>query len=350
MHNYMDVDECNDDINTNINLKSLDELLAKDFPPTEWIVDGLIPEQAIVLLSAHPASFKTWLALDLSLKVATGEKFLNRFNTNKTGVLIMDAESGDRQLQKHFKILGASSDLPIYYQICNRKRVDKRFAADLLVKCLEKNIKLVIFDSLTRFHDANENDSREMSGVFESFTTLKNHGITCLIICHSRKNGVGDLNRQSNCRSQAESIRGSSDILAACDMHFSINRKDNSNVITITQTKSRFDVEINPFAIRFIKDSSVSSHWEFLETLDTKEDEFERTKGQVYESIVKNPGLNQKELFSAIKESGIRCGEKSLTTILRDLAFDKVVYSKPGNKRAKLYYAVDSLEEGKTAK
>ena len=350
MDNYIDVDECDDDINTNMNFKSLDELLAKDFPPTEWIVDGLIPEQAIVLLSAHPASFKTWLALDLSLKVATGEKFLNRFNTNRTGVLIMDAESGDRQLQKHFKILGASSGLPIYYQICNRKRIDKKFATDLLVKCLEKNIKLVIFDSLTRFHDANENDSREMSGVFESFTTLKNHGVTCLIICHSRKGGVGDLNRQPNYRSQAESIRGSSDILAACDIHFSVNRKDGSNVVTIMQTKSRFDVEINPFTIRFVKDSSTSSHWEFLETLDTKVDESERTKGRIYESIIENPGLNQKELLSVLRESGIKCGEKALAAILKDLVLDEIVYSESGNKKAKLYYAIDSLEEGKTAK
>ncbi len=330
----------------NINLYSLDELLAKDFPPTEWIVDGLIPEQAIVLLSAHPASFKTWLALDLSLKVATGEKFLNRFNTNKTGVLIMDAESGDRQLQKHFKILGASSDLPIYYQICNRKRIDKKFATDLLVKCLEKNIKLVIFDSLTRFHDANENDSREMSGVFESFTTLKNHGVTCLVICHSRKSGIGDLNKQPNYRSQAESIRGSSDILAACDMHLAINRKDNSNTIIVSQTKNRFDTEINPFTARFVKDSSDSSHWEFLEILDTAEDKLERAKALIYERIVNQPGLNQKQIVVTVAEAGLSCGKRKLAELLDSLVLDKLIYVKKGNRTEKLYYAFESLEKG----
>ena len=326
------------------NINNLDTLLEKHFPPTEWIVDKLIPEQAVVLLSAHPASLKTWLALDWSIRVAKGERFLDRFDTNQAGVLIMDAESGERQLQKHFKILGATENLPIYYKVCNRERIDKKFATSLLVECKVKDIKLVIFDSLTRFHDVDENSSRDMSGVFESFTTLKNHGVTCLIICHSRKSG-NNSNQQVNARNQAESIRGSSDILAACDLHIAINRGDN-NVVRIEQTKNRFDEELKPFTARFVKDSPDKSHWEFREVLDTNEDKRERLRGLVYESIVNQPGLNQKQLYDIALEIGFKGGDKKFRRMLRELVLDELVYEKSGSRTEKLYYAVDSSDDG----
>lgn len=323
--------------------KSLDDLLSQDFPPTEWIVDDLIPEQAIVLLSAHPASFKTWWALDLSLKVAAGESFLNHFETNQTGVLIMDAESGDRQLQKHFKILGARNELPVFYKTCNRKRIDKNFANSILVVCAMHNIKLVIFDSLTRFHNANENDAREMSEIFESFTTLKNNGITSLIICHSRKTNFesGGYNR----RNQAESIRGSSDILAACDLHLIMNRGDD-NVVKICQTKNRFDEEMRPFSVRFVKDSPICSHWEFKEILDTKEDRFHQAKENIYAYVLNNPGLNQKQLVDAVRRDVQELKSGKIKKALDELVAEKRVYVKSGDRTTKLYYILDGQEDG----
>lgn len=328
--------------NEPIELYKLNTLLSRDYPPTEWLVDRLIPESAVVLLSAPPASLKTWFCLDLSLRLASGEKFLNLFNTYQAGVLILDSESGTKQLQKHFKILGAKMDLPIYYR-CHLKNIvlTEDYINRLATSCLCEGIRLVIFDSLTRFHNANENDSKEMSKVLEMFSILKSRGISSLVICHTRKGSNDSGQYQNNgywkIRNLAESVRGSSDIVAACDMHLAIERLDD-NVIRVNQTKNRLDEEINPFTARFVKDSNNHSHWEFCETLETKQDVIDRNKAFIYDLITNNPGLNQKQLYQLAQSKNINIGEKSFRSLLKSLGMNKHIHTESGNRTELLYY------------
>ena len=56
-------------------------------PPIEFVVDGLI-SQGLHILSGKPKIGKSWLALLLCLKVATGEKFWN-FETKQGTTLYL---------------------------------------------------------------------------------------------------------------------------------------------------------------------------------------------------------------------------------------------------------------------
>lgn len=323
---------------------SLKELLNKDYPPTQWLVQDIIPENSIILLSASPACFKTWFSMDLSLRVASGDKFLGHFDTKQTGVLILDAESGSKQAHDRFKKLGANQDLPIYYKSCNRKRMSQDYATAILVECLDKNIKLVIFDSLTRFHNSNENDANEMSRLFESFYQLKNQGVSCLIICHNRKAYYGG-NESQNRLNLGELIRGSSDILAACDLHLAIERLKDRNAIRISQTKNRFDEEAKPFVARLNKIDNNHCEWEFVGVDVTKEDRLNDVKEKIIKCIVANPGKNQKQLLKIYKGTYQKdISDKAFYGLLKKMAQNEEAIVKSGNKTEKLYFIEEKGE------
>src|SRR4051812_45580402 len=110
----MKLNEKNNDT-IKLNTERLKDLLAEQFPPEIWLVDGLVPDEGVTIISGSPGSFKTWLYMELAVKVATGKLAFGHFNTKQTGVLIIDEESGKRRLQKRFKQLAATDDMSIHF-------------------------------------------------------------------------------------------------------------------------------------------------------------------------------------------------------------------------------------------
>lgn len=316
----------------------LSQLMVQRFPETEWLVQDLIPEDAVVLLSAPPASFKTWFSLELAKCVASGQKFLDRFETKQSGVLIMDGESGDRQTQKHFRQLGISpiTDMPIYYSECCGHYMDEDFATNIELECDKYGIKLVIFDSLVRFHNANENDAKEMSKIFEGFSFLKRHGITSLIICHSRKGSNINFGRSM------DAIRGSSDIAASCDLCLHAVRVEGTNKVTISQPKNRFDEEIRPFTAYFTKEGQESNKWSFGEVLEDKKDIKNRHTNLIRGYIQAHPGRNQNQILNYLQtcDGNTIYSDKPLREILKQLENKNLIFSQHGKGKELLYYTV----------
>ncbi len=79
------------------------ELMAQDIPPVRWILPGILPE-GLTILAGKPKMGKSWLALDLSVAVATGGKVLG-LQVEQAGVLYLALEDTKRRLQDRLKIL-----------------------------------------------------------------------------------------------------------------------------------------------------------------------------------------------------------------------------------------------------
>ena len=77
-------------------------------PPIEFVVDGLI-SQGLHILSGKPKIGKSWLALLLCLKVATGEKFWN-FETKQGTTLYLCLEDSFARIQS--RLFDLTDDAP----------------------------------------------------------------------------------------------------------------------------------------------------------------------------------------------------------------------------------------------
>lgn len=326
-------------LSTSLGIQPLGDIIRKDYPEDEWFVQDLVPEDATVILSASQASLKTWFCLELARCVASGQKFLDKFKTKQTNVLIMDAESLARRINKRSKILSIDPGLPIFYKECHKWRLTDDNVRELAIDCDINNIKLVIFDSLVRFHNANENDAREMSKVFEHFDYLKSKGVTSLIICHNRKSTPREqANGYSVRKNAAASVRGSSDIAAACDHLLMIQRPNASNTIHVINPKSRDDEEIHTFKAKFTKESAARSVWTFEGIVESEEEQRTRLKSLIYGQISDSGCINQKDLRQLLANNGHNIAEKSFSILMSSLVNEGYILCKNGNRNEKLYY------------
>lgn len=321
--------------NEELRVQSISKLLAKQFPESKWLVEKLVPESSLVLMSAAPASFKTWLALEISLCVADGKSLFDIFPATQGNVLICDEESGERMLQDRFKKLGVeSADEPwkeqqIFYLSRIGRQVDDEYMKELTSECLKHDIKLVIFDSLVRFHNARENDASEMAKILNFFKTLNDKGIATLVLHHNRKssNGVGG---------GGDMIRGSSDILASCDVHLSVNRRKKK--ITISQTKNRYMEEITPFSVQLRVVDEKRSVFEYLGEENEKAEQATELRNLLLRKVAENPGINKSQLISSISQENDSLANNRIMVAINNLINDKTVITKQGVKNSLCLY------------
>lgn len=318
-----------------LRVQSISKLLAKQFPESKWLVEKLVPESSLVLMSAAPASFKTWLALEISLCVADGKSLFDIFPATQGNVLICDEESGERMLQDRFKKLGVeNADEPwkeqqIFYLSRIGRQVDDEYMKELTSECLRYDIKLVIFDSLVRFHNARENDASEMAKILNFFKTLNDKGIATLVLHHNRKSssGVGG---------GGDMIRGSSDILASCDVHLSVNRRKKK--ITISQTKNRYMEEITPFSVQLRVVDEGRSVFEYLGEENEKAEQATELRNLLLRKVAENPGINKSQLISSISQENDSLANNRIMVATNNLINDKVIITKQGVKNSLCLY------------
>src|SRR5690606_37854799 len=116
-----------------------------------WLVDEWLPEATIGFVVAPPGSYKTWLAFDMVVAIASGKPFLGKYPVNRTGpVLIIQQEDyhgdianrlgaiiaarfelGAKADEERFEIV-TPPDLPIYIHPDRSLRFDDSGAMAML--------------------------------------------------------------------------------------------------------------------------------------------------------------------------------------------------------------------------
>jgi putative DNA primase/helicase len=71
-------------------------------PPVPWLVEGVLPAEAFAIVYAPPASFKSFLCIDLALSVAAGKPW-HGHSTTQGPVVYVAAEGNPSELYKRAK-------------------------------------------------------------------------------------------------------------------------------------------------------------------------------------------------------------------------------------------------------
>jgi hypothetical protein len=289
-------------------IKPLSELMLQQFPEQEYLVNRLIPESSITILSGYSRSFKTYVLLHIAQSVAGGNPFFGQFETAKSGVLIIDEENGERLLQKRLKQLGTVADLPIYFTPRQGFCLDDEVIDNVILSCLTYDIRLVIIDSLIRIHGSDENSAREMSKVFRQLRRFNERGITVLVTQHNRKQGAVN-------GGAGNEMRGSTDILAAVDSHIGVVRKDKW-YLRFDQTKQRYDIELDPFEVKVNVDENCFT-FEYLGITKSHVDKSEILRKAVIELLTEHRQLSLVPLQEKLAELDIKTNEHTLRSLLK---------------------------------
>ena len=317
----------------------MNDLLGMEFTSPAWIIDGLVPTQGITIISGAPKSFKSWISLEFALRIAQGQKVFGQYECTKNNVLIVDEENHMRFIQDRLKQLGAPEDMPIsFVSQKNFCITDDRHIEAIEKICNEREVDVVILDSLVRMHSEEENSAKEVAGIFAQIKKLCQKGKTVIVLHHERKEGA--YNSSTSAR-----MRGSSDISAAIDSHIAVKKyPDNKTKILVDHAQCRCAPEQEPFDIVLAeKDDGLEfqyvgqSEAKKRDTLHDKLEEF------IPEILKKCPeGMRQQEVVKILVGSD-EAGQRTIRSVIKVLVAKGVitqVSAKKGN--AKLLRLVET--------
>lgn len=315
----------------NLLTEKVGDLLQQKFPPEVWVVNQLIPDNGVTILSGAPGSFKTWLYMEIAVKVANGQPAFGHFETKQTGVIVIDEESGRRRLQNRFKQMGASEDSPIHILSRTGYKLQQLYIDAIIEKAHDVGAGLIIFDSFTRFtgENADENSSGDMAKLMELYRQLADEGLSVLVLHHNRK----------EMSSPALALRGSGDILAALDCHIAAMRSGQGESVKLVQTKNRDVWEPKPFELRFHENAS---EFEYVGSDKTDNEKHRETLDRVVETVALYPGLTQTQLKKQAKQNGALGGEKKIVNCINELTQNAEIEERPASRGGQKYYPITS--------
>lgn len=309
----------------------LNNLLEKKFDAPLWVVDKLIPAEAITIISGAPKSYKSFISLYLALCISQGKKAFGEYSCKMNGVVIVDEENHERFIKERIEKLGAIENLAISFISQKRFSLTNDEHIDGLIEiCKERNAKVVILDSLVRLHDLEENSSKDIAKVFAEIKYLCENGLTVIVLHHERKEGA--YNSSAPAR-----MRGSSDISAAVDSHIAIKKDpDDENRIIVEHAQCRCAREEGAFALEIVETED-KIWFEFKGKLDSKkESAFKRAKDTIPVVLQGcEAGALRGDLTKEIKVKG-NVGAKVVRMAINALVKDGVIEEIQGRGNQKL--------------
>jgi hypothetical protein len=189
-------------------IPSLDLLPKEGEEPVDWLVEGLIPKGCVILLTAPPGSYKTFLGLSLSQSIAQGEPFLGRA-LEAGSVTYIDRENPRSILGSRLQGIGVSPNFTVWPLWVDP---EPPLLGDRSYTDLAASRSLLVFDSLRRFHTKSENAPEEMAIVMGYLRELTKQDNAVLVLHHAGK-------------AEGNVYRGSTEILAGVDVAFSLERE-----------------------------------------------------------------------------------------------------------------------------
>jgi putative DNA primase/helicase len=183
-------------------LKAVDaaEFLALELQPREMLLEPILREKDLAMVHAWRGTGKTWFGLGLAVAVATGEKFLHRWEAPKpAAVLFVDGEMPQEAKQERLRSLlqaagveKPKAPLRIITPDIQEHGIPS-FATPEGQALLERHlddVALVILDHHSAlFRGVGENEPEAAEPAQEFMLRLRRRGISVVLMHHSGKTG-----------------------------------------------------------------------------------------------------------------------------------------------------------------
>ncbi len=214
-----------------------------------WLVDQLFANSSVGLLGGPPKAFKTWVAAELALAVATGTPAFGRFATLDPGpVLFFGAEDPPPDLRTRFDGIARARRLdlakvPLLLLDVAQLRLDDATHLDRLHRTVALHApRLLVLDPFVRLVTGlDENSARDVSAVLGALRTLqREHDVTILLVHHMRKSPAAH---------PAQQLRGSGDFSAWLDSGLYLTRDGDDRVLVV---EHRSAPAPSPFRLRLV--------------------------------------------------------------------------------------------------
>ncbi|MBU3628909.1 AAA family ATPase [Polynucleobacter sp. AP-Reno-20A-A9] len=217
----------------------------KQIKKIDWLVEGMIKQQSLVMFGGMPSGGKTYLAVELMLSVASGKPFLGQHTVKQGDAVFIACEGRDSVLRRvgawnHLKNGGIDVDAAY---ISSREIVvtapeKSDTSIEQYVRAMEAAgiyPRVFFIDTMNySLGSAKENDANDMTEYFLRIANglIARFGCTAVLLHHTSKDGAD--------------IRGSSTIRGALDSLFLVSR-DSAGIFAVKNDKHKDRDKLEPF-------------------------------------------------------------------------------------------------------
>jgi len=189
-----------------------------------WLIEGLWSDQAVGIVGGEPKCYKSFLALDMAVSVASATPCLRRFPVRQKGsVLLYAAEDSFPEIKK--RLVGICSAAGVDLADCDIQVItaptlrldleDDRCRLAETIAHLKPS--MLLLDPFVRLHRIDENASREVAPILDFLRTLQRQLKTAVVVVHHSKKGAGKTRA-------GQALRGSSEFHAWVDSFLYVRR------------------------------------------------------------------------------------------------------------------------------
>jgi len=226
------------DQNISMPILTAAELMKLEFPPPQWLVEGLLPE-GLTVLSGAPKIGKSWLSLQIALSITTASPLFGRAPASEKSVLLLALEDNERRLQERISKCGLT---PSEKFCLTTKWEDglpglKQFLLD------NRNIKLCIIDTLAVFLPSQDTRGRnaydaDVARMRELHNLGRDTGTSLLMIHHDKQGEDPDW---------ASKMNGSSGVIGTADtlIRLSVQKRGSKQAKLQVTGRDVEDLELN---------------------------------------------------------------------------------------------------------
>lgn len=217
-----------------------------------WLIKHLWHKNSVGILGGHPKCFKTWLALEMALSIASSKDCLNTFSVQNRGpVLIFPAEDKPHLIKQRLMCLAMSKNvdfnhLNIFIMTPDSLDLGKQEHCNRLMDTIaQTNPIMLILDPLVRIHHSDENNAQEVAKLLSFLRFIqRKFNLAVLLVHHMRKNAFPSQRGQA--------LRGSSDLHAWSDTNILLRRKEQNVLVNV---EHRYASSPDEFAITLDTDT-----------------------------------------------------------------------------------------------
>lgn len=205
--------------------------LAREEGEVRWLIEDLWGHRAVGLIGGAPKSFKSWLALEMAVSVASATPCLGRFAIEEPGpALVYLAEDSIPAVRQRIQALAnrhqADLDaLDVHVITVPSMRVDlARDQVRLMKTVRDIQPRILVLDPLVRIHRIDENSSADVSGFLAYLRGLQRElDVAIVLVHHTRKNLAPS-------QAPGQGLRGSGDFHAWSDSGLYLRRARSGDV------------------------------------------------------------------------------------------------------------------------
>jgi DNA-binding HxlR family transcriptional regulator len=312
-----------------------------------WRINNILPEQGITILSSVSGEKKTWLALEMARALVSGTPFLSNpeFKTNGCNVVYIDAENSKSEFQRRCKQMKISINGPnkFYIHSDDDLNLNEPVNVQWLTTLLEYyNAKVVIIDTFRAVAGGLSDDkSVEVREFFNRFKSLKDKGISIVLLDHFRKpsNLDGKVPKK-------EHLIGSQDKTSSSEVLLMLKSESGTEKIEVYQRKNRLGKEIKPFEVLMVDTLEGSGTIKTTLTYNGDLDDDSTKKEDAKPIIQRLLTVSQKTTNELIAVLQKEVGSRNVRQALKELEESKTIESR--RKGREKQYFLPSVNYSKT--